>query len=133
MSQALKIPSNRSFGFTFAGVFAVVGAWMIWRANRLGLPALGVSALFAIIAVTLPRILHPLNVAWMHFGLLLSKIVSPIVLGAIFFVLFTPVGLLFRVIKRDALHRAFDRDQRSYWIDRSPPGPDGKTSFPRQF
>ena len=133
MSNALKLPSNRSFGFTFAGVFAVVGAWMIWRANRLGLPALGVSALFAVVAVALPRILHPLNVAWMHFGLLLSKIVSPIVLGAIFFVLFTPVGLLFRVIKRDALHRAFERDRRSYWIDRSPPGPDGKTSFPRQF
>jgi predicted membrane metal-binding protein len=133
MSKALKMPTDRSFGLTFAGVFAVVGAWLTWRAHRLGVPALGLAVLFALVALTVPRILHPLNVVWAYFGLLLNKIVSPIVLGAIFFVLFTPVSLLFRLIGRDILRRSYERDLRSYWIDRTPPGPDGKTSFPRQF
>lgn len=132
MSKVLKIPTDRSFGFTFAAVFALLGAWLTWRANRFGVPVLGAAAAFALIAIAIPRILHPLNVGWMHFGMLLSKIVSPIVLGVIFFVLFVPVGLFFRLTGRDILRRSFERDRPSYWIDRTPPGPDGK-SFPRQF
>jgi hypothetical protein len=132
MSKSLILPTNRSFGFTFAAVFAVVGAWLVWRANRFGLPAFGVALAFAVAAVVVPRVLHPLNVVWMRFAMVLNKIVSPIVLGAIFFAVFAPVGLFFRLTGRDALRRTFERGLKSYWIERTPPGPEGK-SFPRQF
>ena len=132
MDRSLKIPTDRSFGFTFAVVFTLIGGWMVWRANRFGLPFLGTAAAFALMALAVPRVLHPLNVAWMHFGLLLNRIVSPIVMGLIFFGIFTPVALLFRLKGRDALRRSFERGLGSYWIDRTPPGPDGKT-LPRQF
>ena len=132
MSKDLKLPTDRSFGFTIAGALAVIGAVLMWRSHRFGVPFLGVAAAFALAALTVPRILRPLNVVWMYFGMLLNKIVSPLILGLIFFVLFTPVSLLFRVMGRDVLRRKYEPKSRSYWIDRSPPGPGGD-SFPRQF
>ena len=132
MSKPLKVPTDRSFGITFAVVFALVAAWLYWRGHRWAPYALGVSGAFAVLAFVLPKVLHPLNVVWMKFGLLLSMIVSPIVLGVIYLVLFVPVGLFFRLTGRDALNRKFDKARASYWIDRAPPGPDGK-SFPQQF
>jgi predicted membrane metal-binding protein len=132
MQQPLKLPTDRSFGFTFAVVFALVGGWLLWRASRWGLSVLGVAGAFALVAIVVPRILHPLNVVWMKFGFLLGKIVTPIVMGLIFFLIFTPVALYFRLINRDALLRSFERDKASYWVNRTPPGPDGKT-LPRQF
>lgn len=127
-----KGPTDRNFGFTFAVVFGLVAAWLYWKGHRWALPALCISGGFALVAAVIPKILHPLNVVWMKFGLLLSMIVSPIVLGVIYLVLFVPVGLLFRITGRDALHRKFDKALPSYWINRAPPGPDGK-SFPQQF
>jgi predicted membrane metal-binding protein len=132
MSKPVKMPTDRSFGVTFAVIFALVAAWLYWRGHRYALPALGVAGAFALVAATVPRILHPLNVVWMKFGFLLGMIVSPIVLGVIYLLLFVPVGLFFRMTGRDALKRKFDSGLNTYWIDRTPPGPDGK-SFPRQF
>ncbi len=132
MKTPVKLPTDRSFGFTFAVVFLLAGGWLWWKASRFGLPLLGVSAGFALIALTVPRILRPLNVVWMYFGALLNLIVSPIIMGVIYFGVFTPVALFFKLTKRDALHRAFDSKRPSYWVDRTPPGPDG-ASLPRQF
>ena len=131
-SKKIKLPSDRSFGFTFAVVFALVAGWLYWKGHRWALPALGISGVFALVAAAIPKILHPLNIVWMKFGWLLSMIVSPIVLGVIYLVLFVPVGLFFRLTGRDVLHRRFDKSLASYWINRAPPGPDGK-SFPQQF
>jgi predicted membrane metal-binding protein len=132
MKTPVKLPSDKSFGFTFTVVFALVGGWLWWKASRWGLPLLGVAAGFALAATLVPRVLHPLNVAWMYFGALLNMIVSPIIMGAIYFVVFTPVSLFFKLTKRDALHRRFDGKLPSYWLERKPPGPDGAT-LPRQF
>lgn len=132
MSKALKIPTDRSFGFTFAVVSGLIGAWLWWRANRYAPAAFAVGAAFAAAAVLMPRVLHPLNVVWMRFGALLNKVVSPVILGAVFLVAFVPFGLLFRLTGRDALNRSFEPGRRSYWIDRTPPGPPPQ-SFPRQF
>jgi hypothetical protein len=125
-------PTDRRFGLTFAAIFAVIGTWFTWRANQVGVPLLGVALAFAVIALVAARLLHPLNVAWMRLGILLNKVVSPVVLGAIFFLVFTPVSLLFRIIGRDALKRTYEPELTSYWVERTPPGPDGK-SLPRQF
>lgn len=132
MKKGPKIPTDRSFGFTFAVVFGLVAGWLFWRSNRYAVPVAAFAGAFAVLGWLAPRVLHPLNVVWMRFGLLLNRIVSPIVLGIIFFGVFTPVSMLFRLIGRDALRRSFVRDQASYWIERSPPGPEGK-SFPQQF
>ena len=127
-----SIPSDRSFGITFAVVFGLVTAWLAWRGSDAWQATAGVAALFLACALALPRILHPFNVAWMAFGQLLNRIVSPVVMGVIYFALLTPIAAIMRLRGRDALHRRFDAEQSSYWIPREPPGPDG-SSFPRQF
>ena len=132
MSQRIKVPTDRSFGFTFAVIFALVGTWFAWNASRWGVPLLAAAAVFALAAALIPKSLHPLNVLWMRFGLFLNMIVSPIVLGAIFFGFLTPVALFFRLRGRDVLYRSFEKQRSSYWFDRDPPGPDA-SSFPRQF
>jgi len=132
MKTALQLPSDRSFGLTFAVVFTILGGWLLWRSNSYAWVALALAAAFAVISFTFARVLHPLNKLWMRFGLLLSMIVSPIVLGVIFFVVLVPVGLFQRMRGRDVLRRSFDRQLPSYWILRDPPGPQ-PDSFPRQF
>jgi len=132
MKTPVKLPSDKSFGFTFTVVFALLGGWLWWKKSSWGLPLLGVSAGFALFATLVPRLLRPLNIAWMYFGALLNLIVSPIIMGLIYFVVFTPVSLFFRITRRDALNRKFDGALSSYWLERKPPGPDGAT-LPRQF
>jgi predicted membrane metal-binding protein len=127
------LPTDRSFGFTFAVVFALLASWLAYKANSYWMASLGISAAFAILAMVLPKLLHPLNIGWMWFGGVLNRIVSPIVLGIMFFGIFAPVALVFKLRGRDALNRKFDPSQPSYWLHRTPPGPDAERSFPRQF
>ena len=76
--------------------------------------------------------LAPLNRAWLYVGLLLQRVVSPVVLGILFFLTVTPIGLLMRLTGKNPLRLGFDREAQSYWIDRQPPGPAPDT-MPRQF
>ena len=126
------LPSDRSFCLTFAAVFALIGAWMLWTTRaHFGVP-LGVSALFLLAAFAFPSFLHPLNFAWMRLAVVMNRIVSPVVMGVIYFGLLTPIAAAMRLRGRDALHRRFDAKLDSYWIKRDPPGPPG-SSFPQQF
>ena len=127
------LPSDRSFGLTFAAVFALLAGWMAYKGNGHWTASLIASAGFAVLALVIPRFLYPLNVAWMWFGGVLNRIVSPIVLGIIFFAVFTPVAMVFKLRGRDLLARKFEPSRPSYWLDRTPPGPDAERSFPRQF
>jgi hypothetical protein len=128
-----QLPTNRKFGWFFAAVFAVLGAYAHWRAwaevATAGLAVLGV--LFAAVTLVAPQLLSPLNRLWYGLGLLLGKIVSPIVLGIIFFVLITPISLITRLFGRDEL-KMKKRSVDSYWVDRSPPGPPSG-SFTNQY
>lgn len=126
------LPTDRSFGLTFAVIFALIGAWLQWKANRYSVVSLGASVLFLLAAFTSPALLHPLNVIWMRFAQLLNRVVSPVVMGVMFFGLLTPMAAVMRMRGRDVLHRKFDSACGSYWVKRDPPGPDG-SSFPRQF
>jgi hypothetical protein len=129
----IAMPSDRSFGLTFVVVFAIIAAWQAW-AGRVGIAsafgALGLIIL--VVALARPALLHRLNRAWMLFGALLHKVVNPIVLGGIYFLVFTPFGLAMRLAGRDALRRKLDRQAKSYWINRDPPGPP-PDSLPNQF
>jgi hypothetical protein len=127
------LPTDRSFGLTFAVVFTLLAAWLYYKGSGHWMASLGVATAFAVLALLFARILHPLNVAWMWFGGILHRIVSPLMLGLIYFGVFTPVALFFRLRGRDVLNRKFEPSQPSYWLDRTPPGPDAERSFPRQF
>ncbi|MEM9604780.1 MAG: SxtJ family membrane protein [Pseudomonadota bacterium] len=115
MNTTPELPTNRRFGAFFTTVFAGVAAYFWLTDGRVGaVVALGVAGLLLICTLTKPDLLLPLNRLWMRFGLLLGAIVSPIVLGIVFFLLFTPVALVMRVAGRDEL-RLRPRRLASYW------------------
>tara|TARA_Y100001970_G_scaffold121071_1_gene150182 strand:- start:69353 stop:69754 length:402 start_codon:yes stop_codon:yes gene_type:complete len=131
-TKELKLPSNRNFGFLFFFVFLVASYFLYEISNKAYfLISIAFSLLFLSTALFLPSILTPLNRAWMKFGFLLGRIVSPIILGLLFFVLITPVAIISKVFGRDEL-RLKMKDTTTYWIKRDPSGPD-KESFKNQF
>ena len=127
------LPSERSFGLLFAGVGLVLAAWGFYRAwpTWLLLVFAIAGAVFALLALVAPTALAPLNKAWYGLGLLLGKVVSPLVLGAMFFLLVTPFAVVGRWMGRDEL-RLKKRNVASYWIDR-PSGAPVSESFKNQF
>ena len=127
----IELPSNKKFGFFFTFVFAVTSAYFFYSVNIMW-AYLFISASFIFLVITLVKsdALLPLNHLWMRFGLLLSIIVSPVVLGAIFFGLFTPLATIMRLRGRDELKLKFS-DKASHWIFRNEPNKSG--SFKNQF
>jgi hypothetical protein len=117
--------SDRSFGYVFAVVFGLIGCWpfLYWEPPRWW--ALGIAAVFAAVAVGRPQMLHPLNRAWLAFGRLLHRVVSPLVMGMIFFLCVTPTGWIMRLRGKDLLARKRRPDLSTYWIAReaTPPQP----------
>ena len=127
-----QLPSNKKFGIFFSTIFLLLAVYTYWKIRiDFALLALIPSIFFAIATFFSPQILSPLNRLWYSLGLLLGKIVSPIVLGVIFFVLITPVSLLTRLFGRDEL-KMKKRSVESYWVDRSPCGL-STDSFKNQF
>lgn len=126
------LPSNRKFGAVIAAALGLLALHALWNdhSTRTAVFA-GLSTLFILAAIAVPTLLAPLNRLWMAFGLLLGKIVSPVVLGLIFLVLITPVALATRLFGRDIL-RMKKRRVPSYWVERDPAGPE-PASFQHQF
>ena len=123
VSTEPKLPSNRKFGWFFSAVFSVLSSYAYWKGwSTVSLVTLIVAFIFAIATLWSSQLLAPLNRLWYGLGVFLGKIVSPIVLGMIFFLLITPVSLVTRLFGRDEL-KMKKRSVESYWIDRSPPGP----------
>jgi Saxitoxin biosynthesis operon protein SxtJ len=115
--------SNRSFGLVFSVVFAIIALLPLFHGGAVRLWSLGVTAAFAALAFAAPQVLAPLNRLWFKLGLLLHKIVNPIVLGLMFYVAVTPTGLIMRLLGKDLLRLKRDPAAASYWIERTPPGP----------
>lgn len=124
--------SDRGFGVVFAALFAGLGVFPLLGAGPPREWALAVSGGFLLLAFLRPGWLAPLRRVWFRFGLLLQRLLSPIVLALLYFGVVTPVGLLRRVFGTDPLSRRFDPEARSYWIRRDPPGP-APESLSRQF
>jgi hypothetical protein len=133
MDDTIPLPSERKFGLFFAAVFAGFAAWS-WRAGRPVLAGvlLAVAAALAMVALLSPRWLALPNRGWFKLGMLLNAVVSPVVLGAMFVLIFVPVAVVMRIVGRDPLHRRFDAATATYWVDRRPPGP-APDSFNHQF
>jgi len=121
--EEIKPSSDRSFGLVVATFFLIVSVWPLIRAEPIRWWALGLAAVFAILALLLTPALAPLNKLWTKLGVLLYRIVSPVVMGFLFYVTVTPIALLMRMLGKDPLRLRRDPDAASYWIDRTPPGP----------
>ena len=124
--------SNRSFGVVFAVVFALIAFLPLFHGGAVRLWSLGVAAVFAVLAFAAPNILAPLNRLWTRLGLLLHTVVNPIVLGIMFYLVITPMGLVMRFLGKDPLRLKRDPEASSYWIERVPPGPEPE-SLGEQF
>jgi hypothetical protein len=122
-SGPVQMGSERSFGIVFAVVFALIGLWPLKAGGDLRLWALGLAALFLAVALVAPKLLKPLNLVWFKVGLLLHKIMTPLIMGLLFFLTVTPVGMLMRATGKDPMRLKRDPAATSYWISRDPPGP----------
>lgn len=123
--QEIRGSSERNFGLVFATVFVLVGlAPLLHRpAENPRLWALAIAAVFAVLAFFWTAPLKPLNRLWFRFGLLLHAIVNPLVMGALFYLVVAPIGLLMRVAGKDVLRLKRDKQAATYWIRRDPVGP----------
>jgi len=124
--------SDRSFGLVFAGLFTIVAFWPLLRHESLRWWALVVAITFLLFALFRPHYLHSLNRAWLAFGNLLHRVVSPIVMGTMFFVCVTPIAWFLRRRGTDLLSLAPRPDLPSYWIVREPSAPES-VAMKRQF
>lgn len=113
-----KISSNRSFGIVFFVIFFVLAFWSFSGSfDEIKLLPLCIATIFLVLGLINSNLLTPLNIIWIKFGNLLGKIVAPIVMGAIYFVIITPLGLILRLFKKDLLQMHFSK-KNSYWIKR---------------
>ena len=126
-----ELPTNKKFGNFFTIVFIIVASYFYFNKSLNLSYIFGVvAAVFILVTILKDDLLLPLNRLWMRFGLLIGMIISPIVLGLIFFTLFSPVGIFMRLFGRDELHLKYKK-KSSYWILRD----DSicADSFKRQF
>lgn len=109
-----KIGSNRSFGFVFFIVFLIISIWPLLNQNEIRFWSLIISFIFLVLALINSKALTTLNKLWFKFGIFLGNIISPIVMGIIYFVVVTPIALLLRVINKDVLSLKKTKKE-SYW------------------
>jgi hypothetical protein len=129
---AQKTASDRSFGLVLAGFLALVGALGLWRGSERWPLWLGLAGLAFLLALAAPWLLAPANRVWTKFGLLLHAVVSPVILGILFYLCIAPIGFLMRLSGKDPLRLRYEPGADSYWIKRVPPSPQ-PDSFTNQF
>jgi len=118
INKKSKLGSEKSFGVIFFVVFLIFGTWPLIYDENIRVWSLITSFIFLLTAITKPKILKPLNHLWIKFGDLLGIIISPIVMGVVFFFVVTPIGLLMRLLGKDLLNIKFLK-KNSYWIQRN--------------
>ena len=123
-----KISSNRSFGILFSIVFAAIAFWPLLNLGEIRVWSVIVSSIFLLLGLINSKLLYPLNFVWVKFGELIGKVVAPLVMALIFFIILTPIGLFLRLIGKDLLNIKLNNN-KTYWIKRDKkPG-----SMKRQF
>ena len=122
------LPTNKNFGIVFSIVFLIISFWPLLKSENIKYWSLVVSVIFFILALLNSKILTPLNKAWMKFGFILSKIVSPIVMGFIFFFVVTPTGIIMRVLGKNLLNLK-KNNQNTYWIKKDNKNNNMKNQF----
>ena len=123
----IKSKDNITFGILFFILFLIIGLYPLKNGLNIRLWSLGLSFVFLIITFIRPNLFTPLNKLWIQFGILLGKIISPIVMGLVFFFVVTPIGILVRLFKKDVM--GLKKKETSYWINRE----DKVQSMRKQF
>tara|TARA_B100000676_G_C17891921_1_gene739664 strand:- start:9 stop:377 length:369 start_codon:yes stop_codon:yes gene_type:complete len=120
--------TNKSFGIVFFIVFLILAVYPLINGKSINVSLLVISLIFLVLGLINSKLLTPLNKIWFKFGILLGKIISPIIMGMIFFLLVTPIGIIMRLLKKDVLNLKLNNN-RSYWIEKSAV----KSKFKDQF
>jgi hypothetical protein len=124
----VKISSNRSFGLVFFIVFLLIAFYPLINQGEIRIWSVLISLLFLILGIINSKFLTPLNKVWFKFGIFLGKLISPVVMGIIFFLVVTPIAFLMRILKKDLLNLKFNKNS-SYWIEKTDP----KSTMKNQF
>ena len=124
----IKIGSNRSFGIVFFVVFLLIALYPLINEENIRYWSLFISFIFLILGFFNSTILTPLNKIWFKFGILLGKLISPVIMGIIFFFVVTPIGILMRVLKKDLLNLRVNKN-KTYWIEKTEPKSKMKNQF----
>ncbi|WP_169036090.1 SxtJ family membrane protein [Candidatus Pelagibacter ubique] len=122
------LPSNRNFGIVFTIVFLIISFWPLLKNGDIRYWSLIISLIFFVLALINSKILTPLNKVWMKFGLILGKIVSPLVMGLIFFFVVTPTGIIMRLLGKDLLNLK-KKSASTYWIKKENKNNNMKNQF----
>jgi len=128
-TQKEKLPSNRNFGLVFFVFFLIIGLWPLLGTNEIRYWSIFFSVIFFLLGITNSKLLNPLNKIWFNFGILLGKMISPLVMGIIFFLVVTPIGVIMRVFGKDILNLKYNKKNKSYWIEKIGPKSKMKNQF----
>ena len=124
----IKISSNRSFGIVFFVVFLLITLYPLTYSQDIRVWSAIISIIFLVLGLLNSKILTPLNKLWFKFGIFLGKIISPLIMGIIFFLVVTPIGLIMRLFGKDVLNLNYNNSQ-SYWIEKNGPKSKMKNQF----
>ncbi len=124
----IKIGTNRSFGIVFSLVFLLIALYPLINNKDIRLWSLVISLIFLALGLIKSKILSPLNKIWFKFGIILGLVVSPVIMGIIFFLVVTPIGFIMRLLGKDILNLNYQND-KSYWIQKNGP----KSNMNNQF
>ena len=118
LKSKIKMSSNRNFGLVFFIVFLILGFWPITNGGGIRIWLVVISLIFLVLGMMKSKLLTPLNKLWFKFGMILGAIVAPVVMGAVFFLVVTPIGIVMRTIGKDLINKKYDKKKETYWITR---------------
>ncbi len=124
----VKISSNRSFGIVFFIVFLIIALYPLTYNGEIRVWLAITALIFLLLGLLNSKILSPLNKLWFKFGIFLGKIISPLIMGIIFFIVVTPIGLIMRLFGKDVLNLKYNKNH-SYWIEKNGPKSKMKNQF----
>ena len=124
----IKISSNKSFGIVFFVIFLLIAIYPLTNGGDIRIWSGIISFIFLVLGLLNSRILTPLNKIWFKFGIILGKIISPVIMAIIFFLVVTPTGLIMRILRKDILNLKYNQN-KSYWIEKEGPKSKMKNQF----
>ena len=118
LESKIKMSSNRNFGLVFFIVFLILGFWPIINGEEIKIWLVIISLIFLVLGMMQSKLLTPLNKLWFKFGMILGAIVAPVVMGAVFFLVVTPIGIVMRTMGKDFINKKYNKKKETYWITR---------------
>ena len=109
---------NRGFGLLFFIVFLALALWPLTKKDEINLYLISIALIFLVLGLLNSKILSPLNKAWIKLGEILGRIIAPIVMAIVYFLILTPISLLVRLFGKDLIGMKFSNDIKSYWVKR---------------